>query len=144
MARKATTRKDTRKAPKNNEFFNGLLTGLKEVAAHRSGEITLPSRYVDVPPRVDVKAIRTRLKLSQSEFADRFYFPIRTLQDWELGRNQPLSPISRNQTEGSCTLREAISPPTPRARRGESLKPPNRTASAPSAPTRYTIHTRRE
>ncbi len=93
MARKATTRKDTRKAPKNNEFFNGLLTGLKEVAAHRSGEITLPSRYVDVPPSVDVKAIRTRLKLSQSEFADRFYFPIRTLQDWELGRNQPLSPI---------------------------------------------------
>ena len=89
--KKVTTKKAARKP--NNRVFNGILAGLKEVVAHKRGEITLPSRYVDVAPQVDVKAIRTKLKLSQSEFADRFYFPIRTLQDWELGRNQPLSPI---------------------------------------------------
>jgi putative transcriptional regulator len=93
MQTKVTKKKATRKPAKTNEVFNGILQGLKEVLAHKRGEIILPSRYVDVPPRVDVKAIRTRLKMSQSEFAERFYFPIRTLQDWELGRNQPYSPI---------------------------------------------------
>jgi len=38
---------------------------------------------------VDLKAIRAKLMLSQSEFAQRYAFPIRTLQDWELGRSQP-------------------------------------------------------
>jgi putative transcriptional regulator len=94
MQTKVTKKKGRKPAKKNKNYvFNGILVGLKEVLAHKRGEITLPSRYVDVPPRVDVKAIRTRLKMSQSEFAERFYFPIRTLQDWELGRNQPYSPI---------------------------------------------------
>ena len=38
---------------------------------------------------VDVKAIRNKVGLSQSEFSERYGFPIRTLQDWELGRTQP-------------------------------------------------------
>jgi DNA-binding transcriptional regulator YiaG len=41
---------------------------------------------------VDVKALRARLDLSQSEFASRFGFSVRTLQDWELGRTQPAGP----------------------------------------------------
>jgi putative transcriptional regulator len=87
-----TNRENRRKAPKKNNYvFNGIMEGLKEVLAHKRGEIKLNSYFVPNP--VDVKAIRTRLKLSQSEFAARFYFPIRTLQDWELGRNQPYSPI---------------------------------------------------
>lgn len=83
-----------RKAVRNSDYvFDGIRDGLKEVLAHVRGETTLPRREYDVVPNVDVKAIRAKLKLSQSEFAARFYFPIRTLQDWELGRNQPLSPI---------------------------------------------------
>jgi len=72
---------------------NKILAGLKESLAYVRGEIDLPVRYYDVTPQVDVKAIRTKLKLSQSEFASRYGFNVRTLQDWELGRVQPLSAI---------------------------------------------------
>lgn len=36
-----------------------------------------------------LKAYRRRLKLSQSQAAERLGVPVRTLQDWELGRSQP-------------------------------------------------------
>ena len=83
---KATRRKRT-------SAGNKILEGLKESLAYVRGEIDLPVRYYDVTPRVDVKAIRTKRKLSQSEFARRYGFNVRTLQDWELGRVQPLSAI---------------------------------------------------
>lgn len=91
MQTKVTKKKATRKPAKNNEVFNGILAGLKEVLAHHRGEIKLNSYFVPNP--VDVKAIRGKLRLSQSEFCERYGFPIRTLQDWELGRNQPSGPI---------------------------------------------------
>src|SRR6266849_5320817 len=92
MAKESIKKKAASKASKN-KFFEGLMEGLKEAAAHARGEIDLPVRYYHVTPRVDVKAIRTRLKLSQSEFASRYGFNLRTLQDWEAGGAQPLSPI---------------------------------------------------
>ena len=42
-----------------------------------------------VPARINIKRIRSRTKLSQSEFAKRFGFNVRTLQDWECGRSRP-------------------------------------------------------
>jgi len=44
---------------------------------------------VSVPPQVDVRRVRVRLGLSQCEFAGRFGFSFRTLQEWEQGRMQP-------------------------------------------------------
>jgi putative transcriptional regulator len=38
---------------------------------------------------VNVKAIRAKSGLSQSEFAKRYGFNVRTLQEWELGRTEP-------------------------------------------------------
>ena len=52
-----------------------------------------PARYCDVPGPVDVKAIRAKSGLSQSEFAGRYGFNVRTLQEWELGRTEPPSAI---------------------------------------------------
>lgn len=46
------------------------------------------------PPDVDVKTVRERFGLSQSEFAARYPFELDTIQNWEQGRNQPDS-ISR-------------------------------------------------
>jgi DNA-binding transcriptional regulator YiaG len=46
------------------------------------------------PPDVDVKSVRERFGLSQSEFAARYPFELDTIQNWEQGRNQPDS-ISR-------------------------------------------------
>jgi putative transcriptional regulator len=39
--------------------------------------------------KIDVKALRLRLNLSQSEFADRFDFSVGELRHWERGRRQP-------------------------------------------------------
>jgi DNA-binding transcriptional regulator YiaG len=46
------------------------------------------------PPDVDVKRVRERFGLSQSEFAARYPFELDTIQNWEQGRNQPDS-VSR-------------------------------------------------
>jgi putative transcriptional regulator len=35
------------------------------------------------------KTLRHALGLTQEEFAARFQIPLRTLQDWELGRSEP-------------------------------------------------------
>jgi len=40
-------------------------------------------------PEVDVRALRTKLGLSREQFAQRFRFPARTLQEWEQGRRRP-------------------------------------------------------
>jgi putative transcriptional regulator len=43
-----------------------------------------------VPPaQVDVRAIRKRMKLSQSEFAARFGFTASAVRQWEQGRRRP-------------------------------------------------------
>lgn len=46
-----------------------------------------------ISPRLpDVKAIRRKLRLSQAEFAKRFGFSVRTVQEWEQGRAVPDGP----------------------------------------------------
>ena len=49
-------------------------------------------RRVANPPVPDVKAIRRRLGLSQAQFAARFGFSVRTVQQWEQGRAIPDRP----------------------------------------------------
>ena len=70
-----------------------VVLGLKEATAHARGEKSLRTYEYDVPGPVDVKAIRGKSGLSQSQFARRFGFSVRTLQDWELGRAQPPSAV---------------------------------------------------
>ena len=47
---------------------------------------------VHVPEDVDVKAIREKISLSQSEFAKLFGLSKRTLEHWEHGRRVPSGP----------------------------------------------------
>jgi len=68
-----------------------VIAGLKEAIAHARGEIKLPT--YTYPARVNVKAIRAKSGLSQSEFANRYGFNVRTLQEWEVGRAQPPSAV---------------------------------------------------
>ncbi|MDE2476154.1 MAG: type II toxin-antitoxin system MqsA family antitoxin [Alphaproteobacteria bacterium] len=44
------------------------------------------------PGQVDVRAIRAKLKLSQSEFAARFGFTTAAVRQWEQGRRYPHGP----------------------------------------------------
>jgi putative transcriptional regulator len=54
---------------------------------------TLPPIAVDITVRADdVKAIRYKLKQSQSEFATMIGVSIATLQGWEEGRHRPDGP----------------------------------------------------
>lgn len=48
-----------------------------------------PARGARVPEKVNVKALRKRIKLSQSEFAQRYGLNVRTLQAWESNRSKP-------------------------------------------------------
>jgi DNA-binding transcriptional regulator YiaG len=41
---------------------------------------------------IDVRGVRRRLGLSQSEFASKFGFPTATLRNWEQGRTRPDGP----------------------------------------------------
>ncbi len=66
-----------------------LITAMREVVDHAEGKVALPMRYVDVPEDVDVKAIRSRLGLSQAEFSRRYALSQRSLQEWEQGRRRP-------------------------------------------------------
>src|SRR4249920_967052 len=76
---------------KSTPVGRAVIAGLKEAVAHARGEIKLPTREYEVPGSVDVKAIRSKLGLSQSGFSNRYGFSVRTLQDWELGRTRPPS-----------------------------------------------------
>lgn len=70
-----------------------LLDSMKELRAHLRGEIQLSETVYHVPPETDVKALREKLGLSQSDFAALFGFNVRSLQDWEQGRREPEIPI---------------------------------------------------
>ena len=90
---KKGSRTPRRAAGKLNRVDHPVIAGLKAALAHARGEIKLPMRYVEIPDPVDVKAIRRKLGLSQSEFSSQFGFSVRTLQDWELGRSTPPSAV---------------------------------------------------
>ena len=93
----------TSRQPSRSRVARDIIAGLREAKAFLRGEVVLPSRTVQVPDPVDVSAIRQKTGLSQFEFAQRYGFSARTLQEWEQGRAQPdgavrayLTVIARN------------------------------------------------
>ena len=47
---------------------------------------------------VDMRALRSKLGLSQSEFASHYGISLRTLQEWEQGRTSPDGAVRANLT----------------------------------------------
>ena len=78
---------------KRSRVARDIISGLKEAAAFARGEISLPVRMVNVLEPVDVRALRSKLGLSQSEFASQYGISLRTLQEWEQGRTSPDSAV---------------------------------------------------
>jgi len=72
------------------EDFDNLVTSIRQAGRIRRGQAK-PGRVIDLTP-VDVKAIRQRLKKSQSEFACMIGVSVATLQNWEQGRRRPEGP----------------------------------------------------
>jgi putative transcriptional regulator len=81
------------KRAKRSRVAGDIIAGLKEAVAFSRGQISLPVRMVYIPAPVNVREIRSKSGLSQSEFASIYGFNCRTLQDWEQGRVQPDAPI---------------------------------------------------
>jgi putative transcriptional regulator len=70
--------------------FDNLLESIKQAGKIRRGEMK-PGRIFTFNP-ADIKSIRSKLKLSQSEFSMLIGVSLSTLQNWEQGRRQPEGP----------------------------------------------------
>src|ERR1035438_4768475 len=88
-ARSLTTSNAPTKRVRRSREAGDIIAGLKEAVAFARGEISLPVRMVNVREPVDVRALRSKLGLSQAEFASQYGISLRTLQEWEHGRKSP-------------------------------------------------------
>lgn len=71
---------------------DGIIRGMKEAIAFLDGTAD-PRKYrVHIPHEIDVKRIRTKLGMTQAEFARTFGFSVDTLRHWEQGRRMPDGP----------------------------------------------------
>ena len=71
---------------------NSIRKGLEEAVAYAKGPGAKKGYRAHVPAHVDVKAIRTKLGMTQQAFAGRFGFSINTLRHWEQGKREPEGP----------------------------------------------------
>jgi putative transcriptional regulator len=89
----------------------------REILAHIQGDARLPTRRIVLPDDVDARAIRTKARMSQAQFARVFCINPRTLQEWEQGRRKPdatarayLTVIARNPEGALKALSKATRP----------------------------------
>ncbi len=71
----------------SDELFEELLESVREGGAILRGEKEASRVFVIETP--DVKKIRERYKLSQTEFAALLGISVKTLRNWEQGRRTP-------------------------------------------------------
>ena len=74
----------------DKDLFTDLVTSLEEAKAIRAGKKQASRRFV--VNAIDVKAVREKTGLSQSEFARMIQISTRTLQNWEQKRRNPTGP----------------------------------------------------
>lgn len=74
------------------EMFQELLQSVRDAGSIMRGEME-PSR-VFVVEKPDVRAIRSKLGISQPEFARMLGISVRTLENWEQKRRVPKGPAS--------------------------------------------------
>ncbi|OGQ17649.1 MAG: transcriptional regulator [Deltaproteobacteria bacterium RIFCSPHIGHO2_02_FULL_60_17] len=74
----------------NKREFEKLVASVKQAGRIRRGEMKA-SRVFDLKP-MDIKTVRKKLNLSQSEFALMIGVSVSTLQNWEQGRRRPEGP----------------------------------------------------
>jgi putative transcriptional regulator len=71
--------------------FDKIAEGLNEALAFARGDLKGAKLYV--PPEIDVRSIRSKLHLSQEDFASAFGFTIDQIKAWEQGRTRPLGGV---------------------------------------------------
>ncbi len=73
------------------KIFDDLKQGLVEVDAFLGGQTE--GFKVTVPEEINVKEIRSRLKMTQLAFSSCFGFSLDAVKHWEGGRRTPEAPI---------------------------------------------------
>ncbi|MCL2066554.1 MAG: helix-turn-helix domain-containing protein [Treponema sp.] len=66
-----------------------IIKGMKEALAISKGELPKNSYKIHIPETIDVKAIREKIGLSQTSFANSFGLSVYSLRNWEQGKRQP-------------------------------------------------------
>jgi putative transcriptional regulator len=72
------------------ELFEKIVASIKEAAEIKAGTRE-PIRMYEIKAP-EIKAVREKLNVSQSEFALMIGVGVRTLQNWEQGRRKPEGP----------------------------------------------------
>lgn len=72
-----------------SKAFEKMKAGLEDALAYAQGTADKSKYRIHVPAQVDVKEIRTKMGMSQDEFAQRFSFTSARIKDWEQGRSKP-------------------------------------------------------
>jgi putative transcriptional regulator len=75
-----------------SKVANSIRRGLEEAVAYARGGAKESNYKVRVPARINVRAIRTKLGMTQEEFAGQFGFSVNMLRHWEQGKRQPEGP----------------------------------------------------
>ncbi|MBM3734216.1 MAG: helix-turn-helix domain-containing protein [Acidobacteria bacterium] len=91
-ARKTTKPAKKAVARKRQTVGESIIQGLNEAIAWTHGESSNCRVTLVQIPDVDVREVRTKMGLSQSEFATKFGLPPATLRNWEQGRSRPDAP----------------------------------------------------
>lgn len=69
-----------------------VIEGIEQAIAWSRGEAVEAHVTLVRPPEIDVRKMRRRMGLSQTQFAMKFGFPPSTLRNWEQGRASPDAP----------------------------------------------------
>lgn len=69
-----------------------IIEGLEQAIAWTRGESENVRVTLVHVPEIDVREVRTKMGLSQAQFATKFGFPPATLRNWEQGRARPDAP----------------------------------------------------
>ncbi len=69
-----------------------IVEGLEQAIAWTKGKDDNVRVTLVHVPYVDVRKVRTKMGLSQTQFATKFGFPPATLRNWEQGRSSPDAP----------------------------------------------------
>ena len=88
-AKKAAKSRGVRKHP---TVGARIIEGLEQAVAWTRGENDSVRVTLVQVPNVDVRDVRQRMGLSQTQFATKFGFPPATLRNWEQGRAHPDAP----------------------------------------------------
>ena len=90
--------------------FEKLVESVKQAGRIKRGKLR-PSRSFEFKP-ANIKLVREKLGVSQSEFALMIGVSVSTLQNWEQGRRQPEGParaLLKVASENPKAVAEALS-----------------------------------